>query len=52
MSGFQGQYAIVVPTHDLIVVRHGATHGAGTGSFQLVLDVIAAMDADPSDELT
>lgn len=52
MSGFQGQYAIVVPSHDLVVVRLGATHGTGTGIFRFVLDVIAATDADPSDELT
>lgn len=49
---FQGQYAIIVPSHELVVVRFGATHRTGAGIFQFVLDVIAAMDADPSDELT
>jgi hypothetical protein len=43
MSGFQGQYAFVVPSHDLVIVRLGATNGTGTGSFDLVLDVIASM---------
>ena len=45
MNGFQGQYAVVVPSHELVVVRLGATNGTGTGTFDLVLDVIAAMDA-------
>jgi CubicO group peptidase (beta-lactamase class C family) len=43
MSGFQGQYAFVVPSHDLVIVRLGATNGTGTGSFDLVLDVIGSM---------
>jgi CubicO group peptidase (beta-lactamase class C family) len=45
MSGFQGQYAVIVPSHHLVVVRLGATNGTGTGTFKLVLDLIAAMDA-------
>jgi len=43
MNGFQGQYAFVVPSHDLVIVRLGATNGTGTGSFDLVLDVIASL---------
>lgn len=42
MSGFQGQHAIIVPSHELVIIRLGATNGTGTGSFQLVLDIIAA----------
>ena len=45
MNGFQGQYAFIVPSHDLVVVRLGATHGTSTGSFDLVLDVIEALEA-------
>lgn len=44
MNGFQGQYAFVVPTHELVIVRLGATNRAGTGSFDLVLDVIGALN--------
>lgn len=43
MSGFQGQYAFIVPSHELVIVRLGATNGTGTGSFKLVLDVIGAL---------
>lgn len=43
MNGFQGQYAFIVPSHDLVIVRLGATNGTGTGSFELVLDVIEAI---------
>jgi CubicO group peptidase (beta-lactamase class C family) len=43
MSGFQGQYAFVVPSPELVIVRLGATNGTGTGSFDLVLYVIASL---------
>jgi hypothetical protein len=43
MSGFQGQRGIIVPSHELVIIRLGATNGTGTGSFQLVLDIIAAI---------
>jgi CubicO group peptidase (beta-lactamase class C family) len=43
MSGFQGQYAFIVPSHDLVIVRLGATNRTGTGVFELVMAVIDAL---------
>ena len=43
MSGFQGQYGLIVPDHDLVIVRLGATTFADAGIYQLTRDVIAAM---------
>lgn len=43
LSGFQGQYGMVVPDHDLVIVRLGATTFADAGIYQLTRDVIAAM---------
>ena len=40
-NGFQGQYVVVIPSHELVVVRLGASHGSG-GTWQLVEGVIAA----------
>lgn len=49
MDGFQSQYTIIVPSHELVIVRLGATNGTGSGTFKMVLDVIDAMKAvDPS----
>ncbi|MEE4304127.1 MAG: serine hydrolase [Wenzhouxiangella sp.] len=43
MNGFQGQYAFIVPSHDLVIVRLGATNRTGTGVFELVMAVIEAL---------
>ena len=43
--GYLGQYLIIVPSDNLIVVRFGASHGPGgdaEGAGALVRDVIAA----------
>lgn len=49
MSGFQGQYGMIVPAHDLVVVRLGATTFTGTGTYQLTRDVVAAMRSGSND---
>jgi CubicO group peptidase (beta-lactamase class C family) len=41
-NGFQGQYVLVVPSQDLVMVRLGASLGE-TGVWQLVGDLISAM---------
>lgn len=41
-NGFQGQYVIVVPSHSLVVVRLGASHGPD-GTWQLLEDLISAV---------
>lgn len=42
-NGFQGQYVLVVPSHDLVVMRLGASLGP-TGIWQLLGDLILAMN--------
>jgi CubicO group peptidase (beta-lactamase class C family) len=44
--GYLGQFLIIVPSHNLIVVRFGASHGPGgdvEGVGALVRDVIATL---------
>ncbi len=41
-NGFQGQYVIVVPSHSLVVVRLGASHGPDD-TWQLLKDLISAV---------
>jgi len=43
MSGIQGQAIYILPDHDLLVVRLGATNHTGAGTFDLVADVVNAM---------
>ncbi|MBI2404388.1 MAG: serine hydrolase [Gemmatimonadetes bacterium] len=44
MAGAQGQYAIVVPSHDLVIVRRGLDGGApGFPTWDLVAQVLKAL---------
>lgn len=43
MSGFQGQAIYILPDHEIVVVRLGATNHTGAGAFDLVADVVNAM---------
>lgn len=43
MGGFQGQTAYIVPEHDLVVVRLGATNFTDSGRFELAANVAAAL---------
>jgi len=45
MDGFQSQRAFIVPSYDLVIVRLGATNFASSGTAQLVMDVIGAINA-------
>jgi CubicO group peptidase (beta-lactamase class C family) len=49
-SGNRGQYVIVVPTHDLVIVRRGLDYGRqGFNRWDLVREVLKAMPAATSD---
>lgn len=43
MGGFQGQTAYIVPDHELVVVRLGATNFTNSGRFELAANVLAAL---------
>jgi len=48
MSGFQGQYGYIVPEHDLVVIRMGATNGGTqTGAAELMFGVAGALRDGP-----
>lgn len=49
MSGFQGQWAYIMPTERVVVVRFGATNYGGSRSGRLALDVLAAIR--PAEEM-
>jgi len=42
MSGFQGQAIYILPDHELVVVRLGATNHTGASAFDLAADVVEA----------
>ncbi|MBI1235836.1 MAG: serine hydrolase [Alphaproteobacteria bacterium] len=44
MSGFQGQSTLAIPEHDLVIVRMGATNYTRTGTWDMVRDIIAALE--------
>jgi hypothetical protein len=43
MSGFQSQWAFIMPEQDLVVVRFGATNGTSSRSYALASAVAAAL---------
>ncbi|MYF69261.1 MAG: serine hydrolase [Proteobacteria bacterium] len=46
-AGNRGQYVIVVPSHDLVIVRRGLDYGAqGFDRWDLAREVIKAVDSD------
>jgi CubicO group peptidase (beta-lactamase class C family) len=47
MAGAGGQYAIIIPTHDLVVVRLGHYKGAATGEKSLARALELLMEAVP-----
>ncbi|XBQ16354.1 MAG: serine hydrolase [Oceanicaulis sp.] len=50
MNGFQGQYAFVIPSEDLVIVRLGATNFQSDGAIDFANAVLASRrDTAPSD---
>jgi len=46
-AGNRGQYVIVVPTHDLVIVRRGLDYGRqGFNNWDLTREVLKAIDSD------
>lgn len=50
-DGNRGQYVIVVPTHDLVIVRRGLDYGRqGFNQWDLLREVLKAMPTETSDK--
>jgi CubicO group peptidase (beta-lactamase class C family) len=48
MGGYQGQYVVVIPSKELIVVRFGFTKpGTNEGIERLISDTVAAIETNP-----
>ncbi|MFT5451665.1 MAG: CubicO group peptidase (beta-lactamase class C family) [Enterobacterales bacterium] len=48
MGGYQGQYVVVIPSKELIIVRFGFTKpGTDKGIERLISDTIAALETNP-----
>ena len=46
-AGNRGQYVVVVPTHDLVIVRRGLDYGGqGFNNWDLTREVLKAIDSD------
>ena len=48
MSGFQGQWAYIMPVQELVIVRFGATNGVNSRSGRLAVEVLASLAAQDS----
>jgi len=49
-SGNRGQYTIMVPSHDLVIVRRGLDYGRqGFDRWGLVREVLKAFDIVPAE---
>ena len=49
MGGYQGQYVVVIPSKELIVVRFGFTKpGINKGIERLISDAVAAIEVQSS----
>jgi hypothetical protein len=47
-AGNRGQYVIVVPSHELVIVRRGLDHGAqGYSEWDLLREILRAIPAIP-----
>lgn len=47
MSGFQGQYVVIIPSQDLVIVRLGFANDPNDGGMdQMLAGIIAAVNAD------
>ncbi len=50
-SGNRGQYVVIVPSHDLVIVRRGLDYGRqGFDRWSLTREVLAAIGAPPTQE--
>ena len=50
-SGNRGQYVVIAPSHDLVIVRRGLDYGRqGFDRWSLTREVIKAIDAQPTQE--
>jgi CubicO group peptidase (beta-lactamase class C family) len=47
MAGAGGQTALIIPSHDLVVVRLGHYRGGGTGSYAFARALALLMQAVP-----
>ena len=50
-SGNRGQYVVIVPTHDLVIVRRGLDYGRqGFDRWSLTREVLKAIATPPTQE--